>query len=146
MVARELILIIILTSVSDLLSPEDKDEFMTASLRYRATMHRKIDELSEQFISFAALIIWTSLEGFYLYLLVRIHEPVDKYIDKSPLCPVKLTIVIMGVAFLGLNLLTVSTFVVIHSHETFKVLKKTFKKKRSPKHNSNLRTPKLRAA
>jgi len=119
---------------------------MATSPRYRETAHRKIGELSEQFISFLALIVWTLLEGVYLYLLVRLHEPADQFIDKFSLCPLKITIVITGFCFLGVNLLTVSSFVIIHSYETIKVLKKAFKKPRPRKHSGNLRPPQLRAA
>jgi hypothetical protein len=113
--------------------------------QYRKRVYGRLTELSEQLISFLILIIGTLLEGIYLYLLVRLHEPVDAYIDKFSLCPLKITIFIIGLSFLGLNLFTVFTFVIIHSHETFKILKKTFKKPRSRKHN-NLRPPQLRAA
>lgn len=113
--------------------------------QYRKRVHSRLGELSEQIFSFLTLIIGTLLEGIYLYLLVRLHEPVDAYIDKFSLCPLKITVFIIGLSFLGLNLFTVFTFVIVHSHETFRILKKTLKKPRSRKSN-NLRPPQLRAA
>ena len=120
---------------------------MAAPPKNRAPSRRKVDELIEQLIAFLALIIGTLLEGVYLYVLVRIHEPVDEYMEQnSSLCPLKITVFIIGFSFLGLNLITVATFVAIHTRENLRLLKKTFKKPAVRKRCTGLQPSQLPAA
>ncbi len=114
---------------------------MTKLERQKEAVRIMTSELLEQLVSFASLIILTLLEGLYLLILVELHEPADSFREHFALCPLKIVIMLTGVSFLLLNLLTVTGFIVTHAYATVKMLKKTLRKVVPQKRNGGSTAP-----
>jgi hypothetical protein len=114
---------------------------MTKLERQKENVRIMMSELLEQLVSFAALIIFTLLEGLYLFILVELHEPADTFREHFALCPLKIVILLTGVSFLLLNLLTVTGFIVTHAYATVKMLKKTLRREIPRKRNGSSTAP-----
>lgn len=90
---------------------------------------KEIAKLGHELFAFVCLIMLSSVEVLFLSIFVKIHDPVHDKLDHSPLCPLKIAIVIMGLSFLLLNVLMVLAFVINHSVSTIRSLRSAISKK-----------------
>lgn len=115
---------------------------MTKFTRHVNAIKEKIAKLGDELFSFLSLMILSSVEALFLFLFVRVHESVHDHFDHlghSPLCPLKIAIVIMGLSFLLLNVVIVVAFVTNHIVATIGNLRSALSKKPQERRTKVLR-------
>ena len=101
---------------------------MTTFARHVNSIKEKFVRLCDELFCFLSLIILTCVEALFLFVFVSVHAYAHDYLDNSPLCPLKITIFIMGMSFLLLTLVIVVALVTDRTVETVRNLRSSIKK------------------
>ncbi|HSS21171.1 MAG TPA: hypothetical protein VLL54_13940 [Pyrinomonadaceae bacterium] len=93
---------------------------MTHTTRHVAALKQNLTELFDKLSSFVSLIVMSSVEALFLYVFTRVHAQVHDILDHSPICPMKIAVIVMGASLLLLNVVIVVSFVATEIRKTIR--------------------------